>query len=124
MKIRIGLSATGEQAEACRDLTATFDAGRVSTVRTPRLDLAAPSTTPSLACRDVPQVEMRQYVVPDTPEQTDGADTAKVEEPDFQEACEKEAASLNFPGEEVQARGLIQIDSSSGSSSDSTDSSI
>ena len=125
-KIRIGLAAGSELEEAQKKITSAFDAGQVSSVRTPVLGAACPGT-PGLDGQRVATVEVLEeqsfenVVSEDLPEpavavRKEGLLEVKSEE-DFENHCLKESNNLGlFTAAEI-SRGLIEIDSSSGSSS-------
>ena len=58
-KIRIGLNPHGEGAPA-DDLTAPFDAGHASAVRTPQLNMVAPTTGESLCPQEDQDTALRR----------------------------------------------------------------
>ena len=129
-KIRLGLAGDSELNEAQKKITSAFDSGLVSAVRTPVLDLTCPGTPGGAKGHTVDVTLQRSG-----PEQVFGDEVQKdrsfvaanleegikVEE-DFEEQCVPESVNFSIFTVQELSGGLIEIDSSSGSSSEPSES--
>ena len=129
-KIRLGLATGSELGEAQKKITSTFDAGQVSSVRTPVLEAACPGT-PGLEERNSAVIEVPEEKPVENVEAVGFPDQAATKllggvmevksEEDFEGRCVKESNNLGLFTAAELGRGLIEIDSSSGSSSCQSD---
>ena len=129
-KVRIGLDP-GAADERVREVTARFDAGFDSVVRTPVLNQQAPQTPlpPSDAVDATGKTNVASGISEVAVVVEQGLNQVQERTPTMMTECKTEAeleslceAALNAMGgfsADIQAAGLIEIDSSSGSSSDS-----
>ena len=129
-KIRLGLAGDSELNEAQKKITSAFDSGLVSAVRTPVLDLTCPDTPGEAKERSVSVALQRAE-----PEQVFGGEVQKdlsfvavnreeniKNEEDFEEQCVRESVNFSIFTVQELSGGLIEIDSSSGSSSEPSES--
>ena len=129
-KVRIGLDP-GAADERVREVTARFDAGFDSVVRTPVFNQQAPQTPlpPSDAVDAAGKTNVASGISEVAVVVERGLNQGQERTPTMMTECKTEAeleslceAALNVMGgfsADIQAAGLIEIDSSSGSSSDS-----
>ena len=121
-KIRIGLNPSAD-AMHVTELTAPFDAGHTSVVRTPVLNPHAPATPIPPTAADVPEQDDGSGQAEELVSRLralEGSEKCKHE--DFSELCIEALDKFSDHDSGLQGKGLIEIESSSGSSSE-TDSS-
>lgn len=105
-RIRLGKDSSSKEAEKNVELTATFDSGHHSVVRTPNLNVTAPVTPcgPEVSQPSCGVVEANGDVVKD--------------DIDLETQCLQEVPKIEDDFVLMPWSGLVQIDSSSGSESD------
>ena len=126
-KIRLGLEATSEADDGHRKITSAFDAGQTSSVRTPVLEpetagLDATEGSKMKLGESLPEVvEIDAVNVQESSPEIPNMTEVKSEE-DFESRCVGESNNFGpFTARELSS-GMIELDSSSGSSSGQDDS--